>query len=111
MNPNMAVTFVAAVCIIVSGALILGHDDREEAPIETTSDNEVVRWPSVDEGGTLMMDSFGNGSVTFTAKSLNSAKWTFQYWLGPEGLIDSSDSKTFSYGETEAWRAVFTEVA
>ena len=111
MNPNMVVVFVAAACLILSGALILGHDDGEKGPVETVTDDEVVKWPSVSTGGTLVMDAFGDGNVTFSAKSINSAKWTFQYWLGPNGLMDSSDVKTFAYEDAQNWKAVFSEVA
>ena len=111
MNPNFAVVLVAAACLILSGSLILGYDGDEGGPVETVTQNEVVKWPSVSTGGSLTLDSFGDGKVTFTAKSLNTARWTFQYWLGPDGLMDSAYTKTFAYAEAQDWKAVFAEVA
>lgn len=111
MNIDAIVVAVAAVCVLFAGFVVTNADNGEEPMKEIDPADTVFKWPSVTAGGELGMVECGDEGVTFSATSIDETKWTFQHWVGPDGLLDTDPVKTFPTSTAGYWTAVFSEVA
>lgn len=111
MNTDPLIVSVIVACLVFAGVVVTYADPSEDgAPSDGPTDT-VFRWPAVSNGGGLEMVGYGDGNVTFSAMSLDDTRWTFQYWLGPDGAMDSNSVKSLPLSETGVWKAVFSEAA
>ena len=112
MNMDSIDVIEAAVCLLFAGATVFNADEGADAPVrEIDPSDTVFKWPSVTGGGEVEFLEQMGAEVKLGATSMDEDVWSFQYWIGPDGLIDPEPVKTFALSETGNWTAVFTEVS